>query len=637
MDATHISRFLLGLGRLSAEAGILVVLVLAAQRVFRKQLAPRWRCALWLLLVLRLALPFSFSSVTSIFNLLPDWPRPRVITSEQVAANLPTPVVAEIPMALRNVPVESIPVEMPKVVKRSAPRWPVWIFTVWLTGVALLVGHIVVSSVRLWMRCRKLPPLTDPAVIAALDDCCERLHVQSKPVLLESVEVNSPALHGLMWPCLLLPKGFTARFSAAELQFVFLHELAHLKRRDLLLNWVIAALHVIHWFNPLVWLGFSRWRADREMACDAMALEAAGQGRNKEYGQTILRLLERFTRPVSTPGLVGILEDKRQLRARIGMIAGYMPTKRWPVVALLLATGLAAIGLTDARNESLLTKNLPTTNSTQEKDHDMNITNHIARAAAITLLAAAAPTNAQTWRAESPATVSTAVSADALIGAWVMVGTPDKVAEAPASGGRMKFFTGKSFCVTQAEPKTGVVIYHHGGTYSVNGDEYVEMIKYANPTTMNFIGQTNGHFKIKLEDDTFTLIGTDNPWKEVWKRADTASNLSKTVKGMIGTWVYVGKPGEAGEAPATGAGFKFITASDWCDTQSDPKTGVVVVHHGGTWGFKGKKYVETVKYADPITMNLIGHAFEFNAKLEGDTLTLMGIENPWQEVWQRVK
>jgi beta-lactamase regulating signal transducer with metallopeptidase domain len=55
----------LSLLRASAAGGVLVVVVLAAQWVFRKQLAPRWRCALWLLVVVRL-LPVSFTSNTSL-------------------------------------------------------------------------------------------------------------------------------------------------------------------------------------------------------------------------------------------------------------------------------------------------------------------------------------------------------------------------------------------------------------------------------------------------------------------------------------------------------------------------------------------------------------------------------------------
>jgi acetyl esterase/lipase len=104
-----------------------------------------------------------------------------------------------------------------------------------------------------------------------------------------------------------------------------------------------------------------------------------------------------------------------------------------------------------------------------------------------------------------------------LVGTWVLSGTPDKPEEPPKSGGRLKFFTGKHWCITQADPKTGVVIFHHGGAYTLDGDEMSETIEYANDNTANYINRTH-KFKIKVEGDTYTQTGQDNPFTEVWKR-----------------------------------------------------------------------------------------------------------------------
>jgi hypothetical protein len=105
-----------------------------------------------------------------------------------------------------------------------------------------------------------------------------------------------------------------------------------------------------------------------------------------------------------------------------------------------------------------------------------------------------------------------------LIGTWVLVGTPDNVGEAPKSGARLKFFTGKHWVVTQAEPETGKVLFHHGGTYTLDGDNLAETIEYANESTADLIKKTH-KFKIKVEGNTYTQIGVDNPFSEVWKRA----------------------------------------------------------------------------------------------------------------------
>jgi hypothetical protein len=105
-----------------------------------------------------------------------------------------------------------------------------------------------------------------------------------------------------------------------------------------------------------------------------------------------------------------------------------------------------------------------------------------------------------------------------LIGAWVLVGTPDNVGEAPKSGARLKFFTGKHWVVTQPEPETGKVVFHHGGIYTLDGDNYAETIEYATDNSAELIKKTY-KFKIKVEGDTYTQIGVDNPFSEVWKRA----------------------------------------------------------------------------------------------------------------------
>ena len=107
--------------------------------------------------------------------------------------------------------------------------------------------------------------------------------------------------------------------------------------------------------------------------------------------------------------------------------------------------------------------------------------------------------------------------AKALIGTWVLVGTPDKVGPIPESGGRLKFFTGKAWNITQADPNTGVVIFHHGGTYKVEGDTMSETIEYANENTATYIKKTH-KFTIKVEGDTYTQVGIDNEFTEVWKR-----------------------------------------------------------------------------------------------------------------------
>ena len=63
----------------------------------------------------------------------------------------------------------------------------------------------------------------------------------------------------------------------------------------------------LHSFNPALWFAFARLRADRELACDALAMLRMGDEPRLAYGETILKLLESLTVPRRVPGLFGDL------------------------------------------------------------------------------------------------------------------------------------------------------------------------------------------------------------------------------------------------------------------------------------------------------------------------------------------
>ena len=391
MQMTNAAQFLNAIGRSSLQAGVLVLVVLLAQWLFRKHLTPRWRSALWLLVVLRLLLPISLSSTASIFNILPRFSggeiaassistTSQLINSHALSADL-APVTeprveiqttAPLPSTfISPKPAQVSPlVTMIPTLKAHSFFWLWLMIWFWISGALVLLAHMAFSACKMGRRFGKLPPLKDPSVLALLEECRHRLGVRQGLVLVESSEIISPALFGLFHPRMLLPKNFTVRFSECELRFVFLHELAHLKRRDLPVQWLFALLQALHWFNPMVWLAFARWRIDRELACDARALEAAGSDQNKAYGSTILRLLEEFNQRPVAPGIVGILEDKRQLRRRIEMIAHFKRPSRWSALAIFLLAIIAVGCLTDPqrKKDSGQPANLPVADSPVAKE-----------------------------------------------------------------------------------------------------------------------------------------------------------------------------------------------------------------------------------------------------------------------------
>jgi beta-lactamase regulating signal transducer with metallopeptidase domain len=154
--------------------------------------------------------------------------------------------------------------------------------THWLVGLYLAItafmANRLLCSWRLALRivARATPARLNDATSALLNQCCECLGVK-RPRILVSSRTSSPLLVGVIQPSLLLPEDFAARLDASagrsdrELEAIWLHELAHLRRRDFLANLVcrVAALPIA--YHPATFVGQQRIRQTREMVCDAIA------------------------------------------------------------------------------------------------------------------------------------------------------------------------------------------------------------------------------------------------------------------------------------------------------------------------------------------------------------------------------
>ena len=97
---------------------------------------------------------------------------------------------------------------------------------------------------------------------------------------------GAPLTFGAVRPTVVLSPGL----KAPELDYVLAHEGAHVRRRDNLWHYAMAAALVFHWFNPAVWLMAALLRRDVEMACDRAALCALGTERRAEYARTLVKL-----------------------------------------------------------------------------------------------------------------------------------------------------------------------------------------------------------------------------------------------------------------------------------------------------------------------------------------------------------
>ena len=151
-----------------------------------------------------------------------------------------------------------------------APTQAHWLVRLYLATITFALFRIA----RAWRAARHLVKHSRETTLwdqdsAALEDYCRRLGVKP-PRLRESEEVPSPMIVGVTAAVLLLPEDF-ARHTADEVRAALCHELAHIKRRDYLVNAIcqLAALPVV--WHPVTYGVQQCIRRTREMVCDAMA------------------------------------------------------------------------------------------------------------------------------------------------------------------------------------------------------------------------------------------------------------------------------------------------------------------------------------------------------------------------------
>jgi bla regulator protein blaR1 len=321
MDLGPLAEFLAQLGAASIQASLLALAVWAVCRLLGRHLSAQWRCALWWLAILRLAWPFSFTSPVSLFNL------PRVLFGGFQPDDMQFYFVGE----LARTAVRSL--QSPGVVL-------VWAGVTALVVVRALAGWCAAKG--LVATARPLGPGLEQDV---LTECAAALLLREKVELRESDEIESPCVTGVFHPVLLLPVGLAEVLSRQQLQLVILHELAHLQRRDLSLNWLLTAVEAVHWFNPLVWLGMREIRASREEACDARALEAHPEA-VRMYGETLLQLVQRRVMPRQMAPLGG--DGMNPMVRRLHAVVAFRPGIRNWIVGFGAFFVLVCAGFTDA-------------------------------------------------------------------------------------------------------------------------------------------------------------------------------------------------------------------------------------------------------------------------------------------------
>jgi GWxTD domain-containing protein len=154
-----------------------------------------------------------------------------------------------------------------------------------------------------------------------------------------SREVASPLVTGLVRYTLLLPVTFFSGLSAAQADAILAHELAHIRRRDGILNLLQAIAETLFFFHPAVWWLSSELRRQREMACDEIAATLIGS--RTAYAEALLALEE--LRPRSPRFALAARSGSLEDRIRRVLLAGAHPQRDPIALRAILLLGLAVL------------------------------------------------------------------------------------------------------------------------------------------------------------------------------------------------------------------------------------------------------------------------------------------------------
>ncbi len=302
----------------SIAASWIVIAVLILRFCLKK--APKWvNVLLWGIVAVRLIFPFSIESALSLI------PSAETVSPSIMMETAPS-VQTGVP-ALDQVINPVIDHSLSPAPGASANPLQIWIpvlTVIWLLGVAALFLYSAVSYRRLRRR------------------VCEAVILRDN--IYQSENVCSPFVLGIIRPKIYLPYHMDKR----EMDHVIAHEQTHIRRRDHWWKPLGFLLLTVHWFNPLLWLGYILLCRDIELACDEKVIREMGSEQRADYTQALVSCSVSRRSIAACPlafGEVGIKE-------RVKSVMNYKKPAFWIVLASVVVCAVAAVCfLTDPKTE----------------------------------------------------------------------------------------------------------------------------------------------------------------------------------------------------------------------------------------------------------------------------------------------
>lgn len=250
------------------HTGIAVTLLTAFILLIRRPFAQRFGAGaaytLWALPLIRLLMP----PVT-----LP------VLKPE----TMPVTIITQMPPSAP--PQSSLQIESTATALNFAP----FILGAWLSITVLWLAREALRQHRYVHKLRaQSTPINGPCALLA-QKAMGAAKLKTLPDIRFSTQKTGPLVTGLRRPMIILPENFETHFHPQQQYFALLHEMTHIKRRDLWAAFGVLLFRALNWPNPLIHFAAHKFRADQEAACDASVLKLIGANRNAHaYAETLV-------------------------------------------------------------------------------------------------------------------------------------------------------------------------------------------------------------------------------------------------------------------------------------------------------------------------------------------------------------
>lgn len=184
---------------------------------------------------------------------------------------------------------------------------------IWATVVVAIAASLGFAALSVRRIVRRSQPLDSKDWLDPLWEVSDRLGLDEPPLVLRSEDAKMPFACGVMKPTIVLPAECDT-WTLDRRRAVLLHELAHVKRHDLVGHTIGRLACAFYWFHPLVWTAAKNLRAESERACDDLAISCGA--RATDYAEHLLDIVTSVRRD-STPSVALAMARRKEFEGRM--------------------------------------------------------------------------------------------------------------------------------------------------------------------------------------------------------------------------------------------------------------------------------------------------------------------------------